>query len=124
MIILQQIVHYSLHFLFPLVIAYVFFRERWKQAYVLMLTTMLVDLDHLLANPLFDPCRCSIGFHPLHSYVAIPVYVIMLWFRKTRIIAIGLLMHMATDGIDCIFTDSNCNELAQVSINESFNFHF
>ena len=28
-----------------------------------MLTTMLIDLDHLLANPVFDPDRCSINFH-------------------------------------------------------------
>ena len=28
--------------------------------------TMMVDLDHLIADPIFDPQRC-IGFHPLHS---------------------------------------------------------
>lgn len=64
---------------------------------------MLVDLDHLLATPIFSPNRCSINFHPLHTYYAIGVYVIMLFFKKPyRWIAIGLLMHMVTDGIDCL----------------------
>ena len=66
-----------------------------------MLATMLVDVDHLLATPLFDPTRCSINFHPLHTYWAMAVYVAMLFFRKTRIIALGLLFHMLTDFIDC-----------------------
>jgi hypothetical protein len=67
-----------------------------------MLSTMLVDLDHLLANPIFDPNRCSIGFHPLHSTYAIVFYFILLFFPKSRIVAIGLLFHMLTDYIDCI----------------------
>lgn len=62
---------------------------------------MLVDVDHLFATPIFDPDRCSIGFHPLHSYWAIAVYVALLFFKKTRIIAVGLLFHMLTDYIDC-----------------------
>ena len=59
-----------------------------------------VDLDHLLATPIFDPCRCSIGFHVLHSWYMIAVYVLLL-FSRLRILGIGLLMHMLTDQIDC-----------------------
>ncbi len=66
-----------------------------------MLATMLVDLDHLFATPIFDPGRCSINFHPLHTYWAMAGYVVLLFFRKTRIIAVGLLFHMLTDYIDC-----------------------
>ncbi len=66
-----------------------------------MLATMLVDVDHLLADPVFSPNRCSINFHPLHTYIAIAVYFVLLYFKKTRIIALGLLLHMLTDGIDC-----------------------
>ena len=40
---------------------------------------MFVDLDHLLANPIYDPCRCSIGFHPLHNYFAIVIYLIFIY---------------------------------------------
>ena len=68
-----------------------------------MLGTMLVDADHLLAKPVFDPTRCSIGYHPLHSYYAIAVYVVLLYFPKTRIIATGLLLHMLTDFQDCLW---------------------
>ncbi|MNR41653.1 hypothetical protein D3C85_1600670 [compost metagenome] len=62
---------------------------------------MVVDLDHLLAVPIYDPNRCSVGFHPLHSYYAIGVYVILLFFPKTRLVGIGLVIHMILDYIDC-----------------------
>lgn len=64
---------------------------------------MLVDLDHLFAYPIFDPNRCSINFHFLHTYYAMAVYVLLLFFKKPfRIIGIGLLFHMLTDYIDCL----------------------
>ncbi len=69
-----------------------------------MIATMLVDLDHLLATPIFEPGRCSIGFHPLHSYPAIAVYFLLLFLPKLRIIAVGLLFHMLTDWQDCLWT--------------------
>lgn len=62
---------------------------------------MLVDLDHLLANPIFEENRCSVNFHPLHSYLAITIYFLALFFQKTKIIGIALLFHMLTDFIDC-----------------------
>ncbi len=68
-----------------------------------MLATMIVDLDHLLASPMFDPNRCSIGFHPLHSYPAIFCYLAMALIPKSRIVGVGLLIHMALDGIDCFW---------------------
>jgi len=105
---MQQLIHYFLHFSFPALIAYFFFRKFWKRAYLIMLLTMLIDLDHLLANPIFDPCRCSIGFHPLHSNVAIIIYFGFLLPDKTRVIAVGLLLHMATDFIDCLFIKYSC----------------
>ncbi|WP_420832396.1 DUF6122 family protein [Paraflavitalea pollutisoli] len=104
---MQQIIHYFLHFGFPVFVALLIDRSRWFRIYVVLLLTMLVDLDHLLAVPVFNPCRCSIGFHPLHSYYAIGVYILLLFPRKTRVIAIGLLLHMLTDGIDCLFIIRN-----------------
>ncbi|SDX49892.1 hypothetical protein SAMN05444411_10676 [Lutibacter oricola] len=93
--------HYGMHFLVPGLIAYLFFRNNWIKVWLIFIATMLVDLDHLLATPLFDPNRCSIGFHPLHSYYAIIIYIALLIPKKTRVIAIGLLFHMLTDFIDC-----------------------
>lgn len=101
--VLQPLVHYSLHFLVPGLLAYLFFRSQWKRAWLIMVATMLVDLDHLLADPIFDPGRCSIGFHPLHSYPAIAVYFLLLLWPKARIIAVGLLFHMLTDYQDCLW---------------------
>lgn len=64
---------------------------------------MLVDLDHLLATPIFKADRCSINFHFLHTYYAMVVYLVLLFFRKPfNIIGIGLLFHMLTDYIDCL----------------------
>lgn len=104
--ILQPLIHYGLHFLFPGLIAWLFFRKEWKKVWLIMLATMLVDLDHLLADPIFDPQRCGIGFHPLHSYYAIAVYFLIFFFSKIRIgkiVALGLLFHMFTDFQDCIW---------------------
>lgn len=99
---IRPIIHYFLHFGFPLVLAYIFFRKDWKKAYFIMLGTMLVDADHLLSTPVFAPDRCSINFHPLHTYWAMSVYVILLFFRgNLRIIGVGLLFHMLTDWVDC-----------------------
>lgn len=105
---LQFIIHYFLHLVFPAFIAWKFYRNKWLKVYIILLLTMLVDLDHLLADPIFQACRCSIGFHPLHSYIAGAVYVLLLFHPRTRIIAIGLLLHMITDGIDCIFNKYTC----------------
>ena len=69
-----------------------------------MLSTMLVDLDHLLADPVYDPQRCGIGFHPLHSYPAIAAYALFLIPRQTRVVALGLVIHMALDALDCVST--------------------
>ncbi|MEH6408379.1 MAG: DUF6122 family protein [Leeuwenhoekiella sp.] len=99
---MQHYLHYFLHFIFPVVLALLFFRKVWLKAYFIMLATMLVDLDHLLATPIFQADRCSIGFHPLHSVYAIGIYIILIFFPKPyRIIGIGLVWHMITDGIDC-----------------------
>ena len=98
---LRTFVHYGLHFIVPLLVTVFFFRRSWKMVYGIFLLGMLIDLDHLLATPIFDPNRCSINFHPLHSYYAIVVYFTMLFFRKTRLLALGLLFHILADAADC-----------------------
>jgi hypothetical protein len=106
---MQTFLHYFLHLGFPFFIAFVFFRKDWKKVYLIFLATMLVDLDHLVANPVFQENRCSINFHPLHTYYAMLVYVMLLFFRKPfNIIGIGLLFHMLTDFIDCMIMYAHC----------------
>ncbi len=101
--ILRFSIHYGLHLIFPGLIAYVFFKQYWKKAWLIMLLTMLIDFDHLLTIPIFDPNRCSINFHPLHTYIAGVGYILLLFFNKTRVIAVGLLLHLLTDAIDCLW---------------------
>ena len=116
---LQTLIHYSLHLLFPGLLAWVFFRDHWKRAWLVMLATMLVDLDHIYAcktflatnswwhfldcPDLFVADRCSIGFHPLHTRWAMGAYALMLFIPKVRIAGIGLLWHMITDWQDCLW---------------------
>ena len=71
-----------------------------------MVATMLVDVDHLLATPIYDDARCSIGFHPLHKIIPIILYCSACLYSKTRLIGIGLVIHMALDGIDCLLMNS------------------
>jgi hypothetical protein len=101
--ILQQIVHYGLHFIFPALIAILLFKEKWIKAWIIMDLTIVIDLDHLLATPVFDPMRCSIGFHPLHSYWAIGLYLLLILIPKTRIVGTGLMLHIMTDLQDCFW---------------------
>ena len=95
--------HMLLHGLVPLYIA----RELWPRtiwrAYAVMMATMLVDLDHLLATPVLDPQRCSIAFHPLHSYAACALYGVLAIVPRTRMVGLGLSIHMLLDGFDCTF---------------------
>ncbi len=103
--ILQQIIHYSGHLLIPGLIAWLLFRKNWKSAWLIMLATMIIDLDHLLADPIFDSDRCGIEFHPLHSYYAIGVYAILLISPKTRIVGVGLVFHIIIDYLDCMWME-------------------
>ena len=93
--------HLALHFIVPLLVAFLFFSENLKLSYLVMLLTVLVDLDHLLASTIYDANRCSIGFHPLHQYWFIAIYLVMSFFSKTRLIGVGLIIHMSLDALDC-----------------------
>jgi hypothetical protein len=108
---LQTFTHYFLHFIFIGAIAHWFDKKNWKRNWLILLATMLVDVDHVFADPLFDPNRCGIGFHPLHTEYAIAVYILGVAFVKhytIRLIFIGLLFHMITDLIDCLWMFSYC----------------
>lgn len=100
---LQTFAHYGCHIFLPLLVALVWYKSNWKLAFLIMLSGMWIDLDHLLANPIFDPNRCSINFHPLHSYYAIAMYLVLLLPKKTRLIGLGLVIHIIADLVDCSF---------------------
>ena len=100
---MQGVVHYGIHFIAPLIVAVLFFKKQWLKTYAILLSSFVIDFDHLLATPLFDPIRCSIDFHPLHSYLAIGLYVCLLVPSKTRLFGIGLCIHIIADACDCLF---------------------
>jgi len=97
--------HLALHFAAPALLAGLFFRRSWQLAYLVMIATMLVDIDHLFATPVYDPNRCSIGFHPLHELWFIVLYIALCFVPRMRLIGIGLSVHMALDAIDCQYTN-------------------
>jgi hypothetical protein len=67
-----------------------------------MLAGLLIDIDHLLATPIYAAERCSIGFHPLHTAIPITFYVLLLIHPKTRAVGIGLCLHIFLDSLDCL----------------------
>ncbi len=69
-----------------------------------MVAANLIDLDHLLADPIFDPGRCSIGFHFLHGWEAALVYIALLIIPRwwTRASGFGALWHLCVDAGDCL----------------------
>lgn len=97
--------HIALHFIIPALIVVAFYRKHWKVAYIVLISTMLVDLDHLVANPIYDVTRCSIGFHPFHKIGFVCLYIVLCFIPKTRLVGIGLSVHMALDSIDCQVTN-------------------
>jgi len=100
---LRPVIHLLLHFILPAAVARLCFRKIFVRAFLIMLATMAVDLDHLLASPVYDPGRCSIGFHPLHQYPVIAAYLLFALIPKTRLLGVGLLIHMFLDGVDCLW---------------------
>ncbi len=97
--------HILLHGLVPLALSFGFYRQKWLLAFGLMMLGMLIDIDHLLAVPIYDPNRCSIGFHPLHEIFPIGVYIALFAHEKTRLLGLGLCIHIALDLIDCRVTN-------------------
>ena len=101
---LRHIIHYASHLLMPFLWGKLFWREKGLKAGAIMLATMAIDLDHLLADPIFAPDRCGIGFHPLHTHWAGFVYMGLLaapsW--QVRAVGLGCLWHLSTDAIDCL----------------------
>ena len=69
--------HVLPHFALPVAIAAAFYRPEATRAALIMIATIVVDADHLLADPVYDPTRCSIGHHPLHTVTALGFYSLL-----------------------------------------------
>jgi len=138
--------HLASHLIVPAAVAQTWFRAARGPAFFWMMATMLIDLDHLLAVPIYDPNRCSLGTHPLHQWPMIVIYALLAilpWMIGRRQMrpaevqpaleppakparpclpgipdpmawivwwtGLGLTIHMALDGIDCLMMGAGIN---------------
>jgi len=106
---LRFLLHYGIHIIVPIAVGLLFFKDKKIWIILILLSGILIDIDHLFANPIFDPNRCSINFHPLHSYWAIVAYIFLFLYKNTRVIGLALLIHIFADSIDCYFLFSEAN---------------
>lgn len=115
-------IHLVLHVLLPLMAA-VAISKALKELgcrfiFMLLMATMVVDIDHLLAEPIYAPGRCSIWFHPLHTLWPMVVYgLMMVWpfilkiaakpiakvHQIVGLLGLGLVVHMLLDWSDCLW---------------------
>lgn len=81
----------------------VYFNRDTNRKFILLsvLSSHLIDLDHLLASPIYDASRCSINFHPLHSWYLFPLYIIGSIYGKYRYFFWSVLVHFVLDLLDC-----------------------
>ncbi|WP_297692465.1 DUF6122 family protein [uncultured Eudoraea sp.] len=106
---LRFLLHYGIHIIVPIAVGLLFFKDKKIWIILILLSGILIDFDHLFANPIFDPNRCSINFHPFHSYWAIVAYIFLFLYKNTRVIGLALLIHIFADSIDCFFLFSEAN---------------
>jgi hypothetical protein len=133
----RALIHLFLHVLLPLIVAYLYVLIRtsiepqlsFAAVFLLLMATMAVDVDHLLATPIYSPGRCSIWFHPLHTFWPMVIYGLMaVWPLVIKLVAVkratqvkapvnkthmiigilgaGLVIHMILDWIDCLWMNA------------------
>ena len=108
--LLKLLAHYGLHFVAPYFLAALWPERSRLRIYLLLLATMAIDLDHLLVRPIFDPERCSVGFHLLHSWPFVLLYVLLCvlpykrlgWPWWLQVLGVGLCFHILTDWQDFV----------------------
>lgn len=93
--------HIVLHFTLPALLALLAKARPWWQTFAWLLAGLVIDVDHLLATPVYEPGRCSIGFHPLHTWPAVLLYTALAAYKPARWFGCGLLLHLLLDTLDC-----------------------
>ena len=81
-----------------------------------MISTMLVDLDHLLANPMYVP-------HPMQYPIPSTTRAThdrharnLMFCPKLRLVGIGLIVHTNLDSADCFMTNGAGMSLMRGSV--------
>jgi hypothetical protein len=83
---MQIFTHYFFTLWISIFIAFIFFRKNGKVFN--FIATMLIDLDHLLVEPIFETNRCSINFHLLHVLRYVDLSSLLFFRKPFRIIGI------------------------------------
>jgi hypothetical protein len=97
---MRSFVHYFLHFAAPIYL--VKFENNRLKSWFIYFFAMVIDFDHLFADPMFDPNRISIGFHPLHTFPASFLWAVLIFSKNFRILGFAVLFHLFTDCVDGI----------------------
>jgi hypothetical protein len=100
--VIRPSAHLLLHICVPAAVAWRWGGRHRFRVFVLLMTSMLIDLDHLIADPIYAPGRCSIGFHPLHRWPALLVYMGLAISKPARWFGLGALIHLGLDTLDCL----------------------
>jgi hypothetical protein len=70
-------------------------------ALLFLLASNLIDIDHLLVRPIYDPRRKSVGFHMLHKKRLLPFFILGCFIPTTaKFFFIGILLHLLLDTIE------------------------
>lgn len=67
----------------------------------LMLSSNLIDLDHLFSRPIYHPRRNPFKTHPFHKQwrLVLCASILVLFIRPLMFLGIGLLFHFLLDFI-------------------------
>ena len=101
----RSIIHIILHFLVPFIVAKTAWKEQWLWPFIIMALTLVIDFDHFLAEPVFDPNRCSLGFHPLHKLACHWNLSCVTFFSSFTNYCYWIAHTLGIDGTDCFWTD-------------------
>jgi hypothetical protein len=68
---------------------------------ILLISSNLIDLDHLFSKPIYHPRRNPFVTHPIHRHycVVICVSLALLLYRPLMFLGIGVLVHFLLDYI-------------------------
>ncbi|HLP79326.1 MAG TPA: DUF6122 family protein [Acidobacteriota bacterium] len=75
--------------------------EPTLQVLVFLLLSNIIDVDHLLAKPIYDKNRNSIGFHFLHKPQIFVIYIAGCFLPGVyKFFFIGVLLHLLLDWVE------------------------
>ena len=83
---------------YHLLVTYAIFNSYPDEILYECLAVNLIDLDHLLADPVYDKTRNSFETHPLHEYWYIVLFLSTFFLSEQGVLS--LMIHYFMDYID------------------------